>query len=608
MTIAGSHDQAARRAADAQPPDDDDAAHPSPSVGMREAVRYIAELHGAIRRPVIGIVAVGATSGLVEAVALIAFVRAAIAITTDDAGDPSVGGVTLSLSPGALLIAAMVLATIAALLHVLLARASARLGERVAVNSRTRLIRAFLDAQWAYVARYRDGQLQEAMSGLTSNASRATTNLAVGISSVVIIAALGIAAIIASPLVSTILMFVPVVIFLVARPRLGRLRGQASTNVSGQFGLSAATSVTANLAMEYRTTGTQRAQADRLAQIAAHHSAAVARARTALFTMAFLFKDSALIALIGVVGALYLVTDLRAAAVTAAILLVIRMLGYLQQAFRLVQESVEDFATIEALRDTIDELESHQEVDGHLAVAGIDEIEFTDVRYAYATSGVAIDGVSFSIEANTTVGLIGPSGAGKSTLAELLLGLRTPDAGHVRVNGVDLTDLRRADWTRLTALVPQHQQLAPVTVRENIAFLRDWIDDDAVVAAAERAHVRAEIEQLPGGYDHVLGSRTQGLSGGQRQRIAIARALAGNPQLLVLDEPTSALDAGTEELFRQTLEELHGQITIVVIAHRPATLRACDRVVELRDGRIEHVGDGPRLSSDETLSPPPSAR
>jgi len=565
-----------------------------------DAIRYVGQLHGAFSRPVAIIVLLGATSGFLEAAALIAFVRAAIEITTSNVGDPSIAGVTVTLSPGSLLVVSIVLATLAALLHVLLARAAVRLGEQVAVNSRARLIRAFLDSQWAYVARYRDGQLQEAMSGLTANASRATTHLAVGVSSIVIIVALGTAALIASPLVSAVLMTVPVIGFVLARPHLKRLRNRANSNVNAQLGLSEAVAGAADLVLEYRTTGTQDIQAERLTGIATRHTHDVARARTAGFTMTFLFKDSALIALIGVVGGLYLITDIRAASITAAVLLVIRMLGYLQQAFRLVQEGAEDFATIDALRTAIDELESNREPDGHVTIDEIRTISFTDVHYAYPTSGTALDGVDLIIEPNTTVGVIGPSGAGKSTFAELLLGLRTPDTGSVQVNGVNLADLVRSDWTRLSALVPQHQQLAPVPVRDNIAFMRDWIDDATVVDAARRAHVHDQIEQLPGGYDHVLGSRTQGLSGGQRQRIAIARALAGTPQLLVLDEPTSALDAATEQLFRQTLDELHGHITIVVIAHRPATLQACDRVVRLRGGRIESIEDGPARTGAPT--------
>jgi ABC-type bacteriocin/lantibiotic exporter with double-glycine peptidase domain len=213
-------------------------------------------------------------------------------------------------------------------------------------------------------------------------------------------------------------------------------------------------------------------------------------------------------------------------------------------------------------------------------------VELREVTYSHDGVRRALDGVTLELPVGSTIGVVGPSGAGKSTMAEVLLGLRAPDSGRVLVNGIDLAHLDRSDWSRLAAFVPQHQQFASMSIRENIRFLRPWISDDDVVDAARRAHVIDEIERLPDGFDHQLGSRTRGLSGGQRQRIAIARALAGRPSLLVLDEPTSALDAATEQRFRETLDDLHGSITIVVIAHRPATLDGCDVVVRLARGRV----------------------
>jgi ABC-type multidrug transport system fused ATPase/permease subunit len=154
------------------------------------------------------------------------------------------------------------------------------------------------------------------------------------------------------------------------------------------------------------------------------------------------------------------------------------------------------------------------------------------------------------------------------------------------VDGVDLADIDDDDWTRICALVPQDPRLIEGTIAENIRFFRARITEDEIHRAAELAHLADAIHALPDGFETKLGARSQGLSGGQRQRLAIARALAGNPQVLVLDEPTSALDSASEELFRQTLHELRGRVTLVVIAHRPTTIDVCDTVITVDDGAI----------------------
>ena len=213
------------------------------------------------------------------------------------------------------------------------------------------------------------------------------------------------------------------------------------------------------------------------------------------------------------------------------------------------------------------------------------------MSFAYgADAALSLEGVSLTIGAGETVGVIGPSGAGKSTLVQLLLGVRDPTTGSVTVGGVDLTDVDRSWWTRRVAYVAQDALLFTGTVAENIRFLRDDIDDDALRRAAEQAHVLAEIEALPESFGTHLGERASQLSGGQRQRLSIARALVGRPELLILDEPTSALDVRSESLIRQTIADLHGETTVVIIAHRMSTLEMCDRLLVVEDGRLVAAG------------------
>jgi ABC-type multidrug transport system fused ATPase/permease subunit len=300
----------------------------------------------------------------------------------------------------------------------------------------------------------------------------------------------------------------------------------------------------------------------------------------------FLFKDLALLAVICIVAVLHLLVDLRASATTAAVFLIIRSLGYAQLAYNVIQNSAEENAAITQLVHQIDALEAAVEPPGSVSISSIDLIEFTDVSFHYDADRHALESVNLRLERGAALGLVGPSGSGKTTIAELLLGLRLPSAGSITVDGQPLHDIRRSDWTRLVAFVPQDPRLSEQSIAENIRFSRDGISDEAIRDAARQAHIHDTIEALPDGYSTMLGARSTGLSGGQRQRLAIARALAGQPCVLVLDEPTSALDSASEELFRQTLSELKGTVTLVVIAHRPTTLDVCDCVVTVADGRI----------------------
>jgi len=208
------------------------------------------------------------------------------------------------------------------------------------------------------------------------------------------------------------------------------------------------------------------------------------------------------------------------------------------------------------------------------------------------------------------LGVVGPSGGGKSTLVQVLLRLRLPRSGSVLVNGVPYQEHRDSDWTRLVTLVPQEPRLMEASIAENIRFFRSGISDEQVRSAARAAHVEAEMIAQSHGFDTVLGPRGSGLSGGQKQRLAIARALVGKPAVIVLDEPTSALDAESERLVQDTIRELKGTVTFVIVAHRATTLALCDRLVVVRNGSVEQVASLIDLPPDvlPDVLPDPTAR
>jgi ATP-binding cassette subfamily C exporter for protease/lipase/ATP-binding cassette subfamily C protein EexD len=207
-----------------------------------------------------------------------------------------------------------------------------------------------------------------------------------------------------------------------------------------------------------------------------------------------------------------------------------------------------------------------------------------------------IRGVSFSLAAGEALGIIGPSASGKSTLARLLTGVWRPASGAVRLDGADVAAWPRESLGPHIGYLPQDVELFPGSVARNIARL-DEADDTQVVRAAQRAHVHDLILRLPQGYDTDIGEGGA-LSPGQRQRIALARALYGDPRLVVLDEPNANLDHDGEQALLATLHGLKAEgVTIVLVAHRPSLLGGVDKVLALREGAVEAFGSRAEILS-----------
>ena len=197
--------------------------------------------------------------------------------------------------------------------------------------------------------------------------------------------------------------------------------------------------------------------------------------------------------------------------------------------------------------------------------------------------------------------LVGPSGAGKSTILSLILRFYDPQSGRITLDGVDLRDMARADFRRQIAMVPQEPAIFATSARENIRFGRPDASDAEVEAAARAAAAHDFITDLPQGYDSWLGERGVMLSGGQRQRIAIARAFLRDARVLLLDEATSALDAESERAVQSALETLAQGRTVLVVAHRLATIKRADRIVVFDGGRIVACGAHEQLVSEGGL-------
>ena len=233
---------------------------------------------------------------------------------------------------------------------------------------------------------------------------------------------------------------------------------------------------------------------------------------------------------------------------------------------------------------------AHETPDGMIPLETVQRLDLQEIAFSYDGEINALDGVSATLHLGEIVGIVGPSGSGKSTLSQVLLRLRQPTAGAIVVDGEPAGDFTLASWYRLVSLVPQDPLLLHATVAENIAFLDASIKREDVVEAAMAAGLHEVIESLEKGYDTLIGPAFRDLSGGQIQRIGIARALVRKPKVLVLDEPTSALDVHSEGIIQASLEALRGRVLVIVIAHRLSTLSICDRIMVLRQGKVETMG------------------
>jgi ATP-binding cassette subfamily B protein len=206
-----------------------------------------------------------------------------------------------------------------------------------------------------------------------------------------------------------------------------------------------------------------------------------------------------------------------------------------------------------------------------------------------------LTGIDLEIEPGSTIALIGASGSGKTSLASLVPRFYDAGVGRVLIDGVDVRNVTRRSLRREVGVISQDPFLFSTTVRDNIAFGVPDVSQELVEAAARAAQAHTFIEELPDGYDTVIGERGITLSGGQRQRLAIARALVIDPRILILDDATASVDATTEALIRAGLAEAMRDRTTIVIAHRLSTISLADRVVVLEHGRIVAQGSQTEL-------------
>ena len=229
-------------------------------------------------------------------------------------------------------------------------------------------------------------------------------------------------------------------------------------------------------------------------------------------------------------------------------------------------------------------------------------IAFKDVSFHYDESSQdVLKNVDFSIKSGQILALVGPSGAGKSTLVDLIPRFYDVTSGAINIDDQNIKDVKLDSLRSLMGIVTQETFLFDDSVKANIAYGLDSVSDDVIKKAAIAANADEFIEELPEGYDTIIGERGVKLSGGQRQRIAIARAIVKNPPILILDEATSSLDTESEKIVQDAIETLMHNRTVVVIAHRLSTVHNADKIIVLDKGLIVDTGTHQELINKDGI-------
>ena len=276
----------------------------------------------------------------------------------------------------------------------------------------------------------------------------------------------------------------------------------------------------------------------------------------------------------------------------AALLMLIDPIAHLTTNFNEFQQGQASLQRLLAIE--VEPVEDPDRSDARALGAVRGQLQLQGVSFGYDGRTTVLHDLNLAVEPGQVLALVGPSGAGKSTLFSLLLRFNIPQRGQVLLDGHDLADLRAGELRRRVALVPQQSPVFSGTIAEAIRFGRPASAEE-LRTAARLANADGFIEALADGYESRLEERGRNLSGGQLQRLAIARAVLGDPALLLLDEATSALDAEAEEAVQRGLEQAMAGRTVLVIAHRLATVQRADRIVVLENGRIVEQGSHNQL-------------
>ena len=513
---------------------------------------------------------------------------AAFAIATDAA--VLQGPLDTQVSVNSLLFVASLLLVVRLVAELVVAHGLSKLMQTVGVKSRTSLTAAYLESSWDLKQGEPSGTLQHLVLTFSRIGMLLVQDVVFALTAFVSLLGMLAIAILIHP-VATGLVVVALLFFASLMTPLRRIMGsKADIAASAELEVARNVSAIGRLGLELQVFGVTK-QATKYI-----HQSIQAEARTRqrldllnLVTSPIYTALAYTLLILGISSVSFLPID-NLDSIGAVMLIMLRSFAYGQRLQYSLSTIAERIPPMRSLDLELDRFRKAKVITGSSPLNSITQIEVNNLSFMYENGPTILKDITFSLPKGDIVGIIGESGSGKTTLLHLILGLRIASQGSVTVDQTELAELSDSDWSSMVAFVPQDPILLSGTITSNVRFFRDSISDEQVIQALALANLVDDDNNLVLALNAEVGEEGSNLSGGQRQRLAIARALAGDPQLLVLDEPTSALDPGAESLVRQALESLKGRVTMIVVSHRHSTLALCNRLILLQSGEIEAIG------------------
>ena len=461
-------------------------------------------------------------------------------------------------------------------------------------RGRRAAIKAYLAAPYSYIVRQRAAQLHELMGQHANVAGSVIANLSYGLNSILALLVFMISALVLDPTATVVFFLLGTLSIVGLRPLLRWTKGVAKRLADRSIDLGVTVEETTGVVREIKTLGVRKAFEARFEEEVAALATYSRNLNFSLSTTPQVYIGLGVLVLLAAFAAAARFSDGSFATLGGTALLLFRALSYGQQMSGVQQRLSRAHPYAAALNGFIDEARAAgKEVSsGTISLSAIDTIEFVDTSFLYDLGEApAVKNASFKLERPGLIAVVGPSGTGKTTVAHLALGLLQPTGGDILLNGVPMRDIDGANLAGLVALVPQEPVILHATVLDNIRFYRTDISDERVIEVAKSVGIHETIMALESGYKTELGATTRDLSGGQRQRIVIARALSGDPSMIILDEPTSALDHESESWVMDTLARISQQALTLVIAHRKETIDKCDAILRFDEGELVELVD-----------------